>query len=294
MRNLKTNERRITMNKSIKIVGAVALIAFLLCVRSISTQPVWHDLPETGSATLEMIIPQFDDDEYTQVSGITAFVTLRIPTQTNFLLVMEIPWARVSLNREAFYWSSPFSASEASLGNVLVGAEIRGKNSDLFTEVGLRLPTSNEEKSDVLAAGLISDIDRWGAFGDYFSVLFAANYRRQTSAGMISHLRVGPTWLKYDTEGCSGCRSSDIFLQYSCKFGMQSQQLGFMAGLSGVMSVTGDDMNFGERTLHQLGVTATYDAGQMRTSVTIKAPLDKDMREALNSTVGVGISYLFK
>jgi len=282
------------MSKSIKIVGAVVFVVFLLCVRSISAQPMWHDLPETGSATLEIIFPQFDDDGYMQVSAMTTFLTLRIPTQTNFLLLMEIPWTRVSLNREAFYWSSPLSASESTLGNVFVGAEIRGKNSDLFTEIGLRLPTSSEEKSDALAAGMLSDIDRWGAFGDYFSLLLAANYRRQTSTGMISHLRVGPTWIKYDTEGCRTCRGSDIFFQYSYKLGMRSQQLGFMAGLSGVMSVTGQDMNFGERTLHQLGITTTYDTGQIRTSLTFKAPLDKDMREALNSTIGVGLSYLFK
>lgn len=283
------------MKRSITIAGAIVTVAFLLCIRSISAQPMWQDLPESGSATVEMIIPQFDDNEYSDISARTAFVTLRVPTQSNLLLVMEIPWTRLSQSYRSSYFFGPAQTqTESSLGNVYVGAEIRGKNSDLFTEIGLRLPSSNEEKSNALTTGQISDIDRWGAFGDYFTVLVATNYRHETSTGLISHLRIGPTWLKYDTKGCSGCRSSDIFLQYSCKLGMQTQQLGFMAGLSGVLSVTGEDMDLGERTLHQLGFTVSYDTSPIRTSITFKSALDEDLKELLTSTIGVGVSYLFR
>ena len=58
--------------------------------------------------------------------------------------------------------------------------------------------------------------------------------------------------------------------------------------------ITGEDMDLGERTLHQLGVTASYDARQIRFSVALKAPLDRDLKEVLNSTIGLGISYLFE
>ena len=62
------------------------------------------------------------------------------------------------------------------------------------------------------------------------------------------------------------------------------------AGLSGVMILTEDDLDLGDRTIHQLHAGASLDLGALRPGIQVRRPLDEDLEDVIDYTVGAYLS----
>ena len=58
-------------------------------------------------------------------------------------------------------------------------------------------------------------------------------------------------------------------------------------GLTGRWHATADGGSFVDNSMHRAGVSADVRVGGVRPGVSLRVPLDEDMRAVVNSTVGL-------
>ncbi|MDH4158426.1 MAG: hypothetical protein OEW00_14240, partial [candidate division Zixibacteria bacterium] len=260
-----------------------------LCAQGIRLEP-----EDRGAFTLEVMVPKFPGRYGSTYSNVVVFASLKMAASDKTAVVFEIPYARSSYEYSycGYYGCESLSESQSSLGNVYIGAEFSGRNRDFFTSIGIRLPSASEESAGAWTAGLVADIDRWGSFGkDLFVANVAANYYHQSRSGFVSWLRAGPTLLKYSSTACQG---GDLFFQYGYQAGFNAPPISSMVGISGLMILTAEEATIAERTMHQLSFSATYTAGSFRPGFQARIPLDEDLKDILEHSIGLSLSYVFK
>jgi hypothetical protein len=116
-------------------------------------------------------------------------------------------------------------------------------------------------------------VDRWEAFQpDILSIHGAVNYRSRTTPGLGLRLRLAPVlWI--DT--------GDALSKVSAG-----------AGFSGRLLATEGDLDFGERTFHQLGMFANLLLGRFQPGAQLRIPLDEDLSDLINPSVSLSLGYL--
>jgi hypothetical protein len=278
-----------------------ALIGMLFIISTVlPAQSIWLDRSAKKSVALEFLKPNFDEDMGIK-SAYALFASLRLPISPSVSLAVELPishtiYKEYDYNWDAYYYTDFIrihEESETAIGNPYIGFEIpNGK--DVFWEMGLRLPMASKEKYYAEAVGIFSDLDRAEAFGSKvlpFHLSF--NYCHRQASGFAIRLRGGPDlWINTDSE--PGSDKTELYLHYSAQLGYENAQFCFLAGITGKWWVTGEDMDFGERTFHQLGFEAGLKFGRIHPGIHLRLPLDEDLSDILDSVIGLNCSYQFE
>ncbi len=277
----------------------VIVIVSLVHPVHLSAQSIWVDRGTEKTLSLEILKPNWGGDK-DSASDWAFFLS------------------HYSLGKVSSVAELPFAISDEGkvLGNPYLGFEIHKEESPFFTELGVRLPLitlmSSVEGIDTQAmvdaqeVGTLTDVDRLEAFGDVLSITGGANYRQTHPSGYFIWWRGGPS-LIIETTNFSlddfGDRT-DLLLHYSVQIGYETKgirlkgyeikRMNFKAGLTGAMIVTEGDMNFGERTFHQIGFAASIDSGNMRPGFYVRLPLDDDLKEDIDFVFGFHLSVQLK
>jgi hypothetical protein len=193
--------------------------------------------------------------------------------------VYELPFAHYG------YDSEYSDESDNAIGNPYLGVEFYGEGSPIFGEIGLRLPLAPDFDNGAVFIGYFTDfVDRVEAFvPDVLTASGFVNYMKREPSGFFSRLRCGLTLLVATEKHAE----SDQCLLYSAQAGYESEEAGFMAGVSGRYVLSEEDGDFGEKTNHQLGLAVSFAAGAVHPGISIRVPLDEDLSDWLDFVFGL-------
>ncbi|HEX9654909.1 MAG TPA: hypothetical protein VGA99_14470, partial [bacterium] len=157
-------------------------------------------------------------------------------------------------------------------------------------EFGLRPPIMSDSKFNAASAGFSADVDRFEAFNpETFIAALRANYRQKMASDVVIRVRGGPVLFVYTNDAGD---KTDLLIDYSIQAGYEGTAVHLMSGLTGRFFASSDDGDFGERSVHQLGVSANLILGETRPGIHLRLPLDKDLREGIDFVFGLNLAVL--
>jgi hypothetical protein len=254
------------------------VIVLALCTSAVA-QPLWVDRTDSPSVSLEFLRPNLDGDA--DLAALSAVWTLSGRTRVNdvWSFVGAVPYSHFDIEN---------AQASTSIGNIYVGAEAHHPDADIFAEIGLRLPTAQEDEAGALAAGQLTDlVDRMEAFvSDAVPVTLAFNYRRQDEAGFISRVRAGMSlWAPVGDRD-----DEEAFLVYGGQVGYSPASVRVLAGVTGRWILTEDTDGIAEATFHQLGVTGGPSFGRFHPALHLRMPLDEDLLDVVDFVWGLSVT----
>ena len=256
-------------------------------------QPIWLDRSADKAITLEILKPNFPDSESITFSTSAWFLSGRFAVGNTISVVGQIPFALYGYDYSSERYS--YSNNQDAFGNIYAGIEIHARNSPVFGEIGVYLPTApsdNDESSTAMYVGLLTDIvDRAEAFlSEVTPVCGIINYYQKNTGGLLLHFRGGPSvWI----DSGNNYDETEIWLLYSAQAGYAAPQFELLAGLSGRWWVTSGDVadNFGEASFHQLGFSGNVALGNFRPGVTLRVPIDEDYSDMMDFVFGLTFGF---
>lgn len=257
------------------ILGAVASHVVPRPLGLLAQAP-WTERGDRPSVALEVQKPSFATEGFSFATG-AAFLSARVPVG-GVVLLGEMPVAFGSIS----------DVSSTVIGNPYLGLEIRG--TEWSGEGGIRLPTANVSGDDDFAVGVgvYSDFDRLEAFGeDLTSIRAAVRFDRRQPGGFGFGGTLAPAVL-IPKEG-----DADLFVGYAVRASYAASGASVGAEFSGRLLATESDLNFGERTVHQLALGMGVDLGPWRPGAYFRLPLDHDLTDTLNYVFGLTLALRF-
>jgi hypothetical protein len=259
------------------VVIGIALTLHAAPLAAQSSQ--WLDDRSDKYLALEILKPNFEGDVNTTFATQALFLSLRYALSPKVVLIADVPFAN--------YGQDGFTDTESTIGNPYIAIEARGEDSPVSGEFGIRLPLVSEDNPSAQAVGAFADIDRWGAFwNETLPVSAMVNARWRSQQGVVTKLRVGPSlWVSTGDD-----TDTEFLVNYTAQIGYEGERGSVIGGFTGVMIVSEDDANLGERTIHQLAVAGSLRFNRVMPGMSVRLPLDEFMRDFHDVVVGVHVS----
>ena len=258
------------------VLGAVAFEVTLV-PQGLLAQAPWTERGSRPSIALEVQKPSFADGDFSFATG-AAFLSARVPAG-HIVLIGELPAAFGSIS----------DASSTVIGNPYLGLETGG--TEVVGELGMRLPIANVSGDDDFATGVgvFSDFDRLEAFTeDLMSVRAAVRFDRRDAGGFGFGGTMAPALFIPTNDG-----DAELFVGYAARASYAWAGASVGAEFSGRLLVTEGDLNFGERTVHQVALGAGVDLGPWRPGAYFRLPLDRDLTDTVNHVFGLSLALRF-
>ncbi len=263
----------------------VLILLFVLVIQFKSdAQSVWVDKDERASAIgLELMIPSLADEFSTEFPTSAFVVYGRIWASEVIRIDVDLPVSHVS--------AGDGDLSETDIGNPYVGVGFINSENEVFFDIGIRLPlapnlsVSNPNASIGLFTGLLVENYNLGKYApETFSISSQVKYRYQNSSGLIVKVGGGPDVIFPPDDA-----DTEFFLNYHTQLLYGSQDIRIGAGFTGVLIVTENNVSFGDRTIHELGITSAYDFGSVEAGAYLRVPLDESINDQLNLVLGLNL-----
>lgn len=173
------------------VITVEAVLVGFVFVSPVSAQSFWlaQSQSDENSITVEFAKPNFE--KIFDVTTLTSlwFVSGRFAVGKNIVIVGELPLAYGKIDVDG-------ADSETVIGNPYGGIEVRKAGSNLFGELGVRLPITADDKPVASFVGTNGDLDRLEAFvPDLFGIVGRVNYQGIHASNVLIRLRVGPAVL---------------------------------------------------------------------------------------------------
>lgn len=254
-----------------------------------SAQPLWVNPDRIGAFHVEVLRPDIDG---AVGSSVAVFVGMRAPLGSHVALVGEVPFARGDFD----VGPNADLESRTTLGNPYVGVEIGPRTSPLLFEIGARLPVLEEVDAGSSVGFLADPIDRPEAFlQDLIALGARVHFRRVSRSGFRLLLHAGATgWIASDAAGDglapgTSPPEDELVASGGARVAWMGAPGGFVAGVTGRTSVSDPDGSIGERSLVQMGGAGFLRLGRFRPGVSVRVPLEDDLREVVEATYGVSL-----
>ena len=261
----------------------VLVISTLAGVRAAAQSAApWGPDPAGRLVSIDLARPSWDGADLSVASGLL-YGGVRVPVSSGLAVVGQVPYARFGVDE----------ASGAVIGNLYVGMEggssgPRGARWDL----GVRLPTTSESGdfdgfAGVLAA--LSDFDRAEAWLDeVWAATGHVGYRSVSAGGLQAGFAVGGTlWSSQNGD-------DEVLADYRAHLAYRQEAVAIGAEFTGRALLTESDVDFSERTIHQLTIGVGVRAGPLWPRAFLRIPLDADLKDAgLNQVFGIGADWRF-
>jgi len=264
-----------------------ALILAAVCGGSVGPlgaqvlQP-WRELAPRG-VSLAVLRPSFDGGGTSALTTINE-IGLRW-TIGRAVLVGDLPFVNAKVDGA--------SSGALVIGNPFLGIA-SSPTSTFIGEFGVRVPiasVSTLERGIASSVGILGDFMDLEAYTeDVLTIRGTAGYRYRTPSHYGLRVAFRPTYL-VPVGNNSG--DSELFLDYGIQGGYESERASFGMVFNGRALITESGGSIGERTVHEMGVGGSMTFGQFRPGVIIRVPLDSDLSQSLNYSVGVRLEVAF-
>lgn len=258
-----------------------ALIAGV-CATGASAQgvPPWGPPPGSRGVSLEVLRPSWDGPDLDVASGLL-YATVRVPISGVMTVIGEAPLAYFSLQ----------SVSSTVLGNLYVGVE-HAEAGGFVADGGVRLPTASESGNLGSFGGALaffSDFDRGEAWTDRaWAVRGHVGYRHAPPGELETGIRAGMTaWLLDEGD-------NEVFGDYRAHAVYRHGKVALGGEFTGRAILTASGGDFASRTVHQATLAASVAVGAARPRVSLRFPIDADLKDfGLNHVLGIGLDWTF-
>ncbi|MFV1980903.1 MAG: hypothetical protein ACC655_07100 [Rhodothermia bacterium] len=253
-------------------------VALHMTAVSISAQPVWTDKFSARGVTIDYLKPFLKDKTITGATSIT-FLSARIPISDRMRLKPEIPIGYVSIQ------SAGPTENTTVLGNPYLGLEVLGSDGTSTAEIGLRLPTIYSE-TPLTQIAIATDFDRFESFAEETAAITGSFVGRNKSDAVQMEVAGGVTVLVPFND-----KETEIYGQYAGQLVFKTAKVGFITGITGRILFTEPNINFGQRSTHQVGFSMIGYFGNFRPGIMGRLAFDKPLRNLINGVVGLNASY---
>lgn len=257
--------------------GCVVVVAHLAAGDTMS-QPVWTDKFSARGVTIDYLKPFFKDKSISGATSIT-FLSARIPVSKTLRLKPEIPIGYASIE------TNGLNETTTVLGNPYLGLEVLGSDGTSTAEIGLRLPTIYGE-SPLTEIAIATDFDRFESFARETAAITGSFVGRNKSDNIQMEVSGGITVLVPFNDN-----DTDILGQYAGQLVFKTSGIGFTTGVTGRILFTEPDLNFGQRSTHQIGFSVIGYLGNFRPGIMGRLALDKPLRSLIDAVIGFNASY---
>lgn len=279
-----------------RVLSPLIVLTAMAVPSVVHAQRYWHDEQGRDAFRLDFGLPFLKGDGHKFFTG-TMVPSLALRAGEGVRVEFDIPLARAGAE----------GASSIRLGNPYLGLRIGDDAKPVSGILGARIPASRRTTTVIDAqavqAGMISDYDDFEAYAPNLLTLRGGlEFRRTRSNGLLFGVR-GATSLQVNTSG-DPAADSEMSFDYGVRTGYEGARLLATAGLTGRYVLTapafgfacpaGDDecnpKGFNERTHHQITGVVELRSMSFRPRVTLRVPLDDDLRDIAGAVLGVGVS----
>jgi hypothetical protein len=279
-----------------RVLSPLIVLAAMAVPSVVHAQRYWHDEQGRDAFRLDFGLPFLKGDGHKFFTG-TMVPSLALRAGEGIRVEADVPLARAGAE----------GASSIRLGNPYLGLRIGDDAKPVSGILGVRFPASRRTttviEAQAVQAGTISDYDDFEAYAPNLLTLRGGlEFRRTRSNGLLFGAR-GATSLQVNTSG-DPAADSEMSFDYGVRTGYEGPRLLATAGLTGRYVLTapafgfgcpaGDDecnpKGFNERTHHQLTGVVELRSMSFRPRVTLRVPLDDDLRDIAGAVLGVGVS----
>lgn len=244
-------------------------------------QPMWLVRGQEHTVFLEILKPSYNNTSTTFGTSVS-FLSGWVVATDVMTVVTQVPFSHFELD-DGF--GSGQSAS--GIGNIYLGLEFHAPDSPSFLELGAYLPTAADEA----VLGVFPEfVDRSEAFlPNSFPLIFAGNFGHEGESGLVARIRGGFSLLLPTESGLD----SDAFILYGGQIGYTSAQFDFLSGVTGRWLMTGENLDFGQASFHQITVAVAGNFGQFQPGVSLRIPVDEDLGDIVDLVYGVNLALKF-
>jgi hypothetical protein len=277
------------MNRSATL-SSIAVSLILTCfvlTEPVASQHYWLHAYGEREISLEVLKPRlYGYYDYSLLNS-TWFLSGNFSVTEAAAFVVEFPFANYDIDNESSYYKD-----ESIIGNPYVGFRIStpGKkvSDTVVANFGLRLPLAQDDKYGASYIGMYTSFDRFEAFvPDLFTILASGGCRRSFEGGASISFAGGGTFMVPTEDG----NDPEMFIDYNLELWYRSDKAGFGSGFTGRLLITEGDLNFGERTVHQMGFSGYVDFGTFRPGLNLRFPLDDDPTPSLDYVYGFSVTF---
>jgi hypothetical protein len=269
------------------------LVAIVSLAGSAAAQDYWMYPGQTNSLSLQVFKSDFAErlwweDEGVDYGLLTScwVMSARVRAADNVRVFVSLPLSNV-------VWELDDESGGLTLiGNPYFGLEIGAEDPEKVARpvgrIGIRPPVASDEKG---AASFLAEQTLFNSFEGYFPKIWTLQLGMGTD--LVSHGGITGS-INVDVATMipsEGDADSEIFGNYNLAlmYGSDGFTGGF--GLAGRIWMTEGDMDFGERTTHQLGFTGGYRIGSFQPGAHFRVPLDEDLRDYVDFIYGVSLTF---
>ncbi len=258
--------------RRVKWVVNTACCVLCLAPCTVYAQSVWMEFDKTHSMSVEIERPQGPRSDQTFW---TAFISTQIRVAPKTSLVVELPV------------QNPFGSGAVArlIGNAYVGIRTHSTGPGFF-EMGLRAPLASDRIGSII--GVISNpIDRRFALaGSNWSLSGSYNNFVRRDNGLVTRIRAG---VQATTAPSGSGRDGELLGKYSAQLGFDRAGVFVLGGISGGGIINESSESFSDRTLHQIGIQASYGKGRVRPGIQLRVPLDR-ATQSVDYVFGINVS----
>lgn len=262
----------------------VPLLLLLILNSTCLGQSVWADQKASKSIVgVELMIPSVEDQFAIEFPTSVVLLYSRFRINDALSIKIDLPVSHLSTGNDI---------SETDLGNPYLGLGLHNVSSGLDMDIGLRLPFAPEfdpsqpEANLGLTTGMLIENYNFGIYlPETFSFTSNLKYQWNNESGLIIKTGGGPDYLIPN-----GSAENELLLNYygQVLYGAENYSIG--AGLTGLLIVTEEDVSFGDRTIHDLGLIGNYNFENARLGAYLRVPLDDDLNDTLSFVFGLNIA----
>lgn len=246
-------------------------------------QSVWVDEGERRSEVgVELMIPSFDDFLGTEFPSSAISIYGRALIGDAVSLKVSLPISHLSVDE---------GESETDIGNVYLGFEFYDLSSGLNIDLGLRIPTAPDDGSGLLTGFLLENYNLGIYMPETFSLSSNLKYRQQSETGLVVKTGGGPDLLIPTNNGEFLDRKTELLLNYYGQVLYGTDNFSIGGGIAGLLFVTEENLSFGDRTLHDLGIMGSYSFDSAKLDAYIRFPIGEDeFDDILDFVLGLNLT----
>ncbi len=264
---------------------------FALCVMmmtvamSTSAQSIWINPTDNEThVSLEWARSEFDSWDELNFFTSAFYLSGRVAVADRVRVVGELPISYYNATNRY----TDKNSSEVVLGNPYLGMEVGRIGNSTWGELGVRFPVA-PTNNEAVYTGFYSDYDRCEAFmADVMSITAIGNYQLSNATGFTARLRGGPAFL-IDT-GNVQSDEVEVYGIYSLQGWYDAAPLRVGANVTGRILASEKDLDLGERTTHQVGLSIIGRLDNFEPGVHVRAPLDSDLNNILDYGFGLSLT----
>ena len=256
------------------------MVMFLLPTL-VGGQSLWLNPDRANSISAEVLkvgVPT--NTNFTFVTTGAWTINCQVAITHSVLVVGELPLTMVEEKNEA----TP-SDSESVIGNPYLGVKLTLRKKTIALEFGIRPPITEHDKPAAVYYGLLSDLDRFGAYRpDTLTIKARFEYISRSMDGFFIRGRCGPTVVIPTGDG--DANALDVLFGVGTRFGLQADEVRIWGGANTLAGLTDFRVVGRDRLAIEIGFGASLVMSSVELGLLLRLPLTNDYRKLVSNVIG--------